>query len=195
MTNGQAPSNNQVLASFVTTLYEDLDALVSLREVLFLRGYPDRYTVEAVRAMGNAWPNVYAERNSRVAEILTYNNTSELVQAGLTGEELQFKIAVWRRARAAAMAEFEDSDDQQDRSQVPSPSTGPSGVTAEQPFWRRLPRQLKRALGRVGTMLGCADTIIGSLLRVINQLERLKEFKETVERLSIDISDGSPEEH
>jgi hypothetical protein len=196
MPNGQPSSDTQELASFVLTLYEDLDALVSLREVLFLSGYPDRYTVEAVRAMGDAWSGIDADRSGLVATILTFNNTTALLQAGLTGVELQFKIAVWRRARTVAIAEFEASDDPEARSQVPSPPVGSPGVTAEQPSWpRKLPRRLKQALGRVGAMLGCADTIIGSLLRIMNQFERLKEFKETVEKLSNDMDQGRPEAH
>jgi hypothetical protein len=41
MPDGQEPLANQALATFVLTLYDDLDALVSLREVLFL---PPGYT-------------------------------------------------------------------------------------------------------------------------------------------------------
>jgi hypothetical protein len=191
MSNGQEPTDNQILAGFAVTLDDDLDALVSLREVLFLPPRPDQYAVDAVRRLDEAWRSVLVGRDARVTEIMQLNSSS-LEESGLSGAELRLKMAVWRRARAAAVAEFEDSEDRDARSEALA-AVARTDVTAEATFPRKLPRRLRLGLKSVSKMLGYADTIIGSLLRITGQFERFKELKETVEKLTRDVSEEHTE--
>ena len=97
MPDGQETPANQTLATFVLTVYDDIDALVSLREVLFLPpGHTDRYTVDVVRALGEAWPEVVTDRDNHVTAIFNLSVTNALAQEGLSGAQLRLKIAVWR---------------------------------------------------------------------------------------------------
>src|SRR5215469_13693527 len=133
MPDGQEPPANQTLATFVLTVYDDLDALVSLREVLFLPpGRTDRYTVEAVRELGDAWNEVVGDRENHVTTILGLSVANGLTQDGLSGAQLRLKIAVWRRARAAMITEFNNSEDAEPRSS-PLPAPAKLETRAEEP--------------------------------------------------------------
>lgn len=193
MPDGQETPANQTLATFVLTVYDDIDALVSLREVLFLPpGHTDRYTVDAVRALGEAWTEVVTDRDGHVTAIFNLN-VNGLTQEGLSGAQLRLKIAVWRRARAAMIAEFNNSEDTESRSDA-LPKHAQLPISAEQPVHpRKLPRRVRRALKFIASMLGYANTILGSLAKLAGQYERFKEIKETVERLSDNMADEYPE--
>jgi hypothetical protein len=193
MPDGQESANRD-LAVFVLTVYDDLDAIVSLREVLFLPpGRTDQYTVDAVRALGEAWSEIVDDRDNHVTGILDLDETDVLAPAGLSGAQLRLKIAVWRRARAAMITEFGNSEDAKERSSS-RPEPTKFDARAEKPAHpRKLPRRVRVALKLVASMLSYADTILGSLARLAGQHERLKEFKETVERLSGDMADEYPE--
>jgi hypothetical protein len=194
MPDGQETPANETLATFVLTVYNDIDALVSLRELLFLPpGHTDRYTVEAVRALGEAWTEVVTDRDSHLAAIFGLSATNDLIQAGLSGAQLRLKIAVWRRARVAMIAEFNNSEDTESRSDpLPKPAQPP--ISAEEPVHpRKVPRRVRRALKFVASILSYANTILGSLAKLAGQYERFKEIKETVERLSDNMADEYPE--
>jgi hypothetical protein len=195
MPDGQEPQANQALATFVLTLYDDLDALVSLREVLFLSpGHTDRYSVEVVRALGEAWTEVADDRVNHVTTVLGLSETNDLSPVGLSGAQLRLKIAVWRRARAARSTEFNDSEDAEPRSSSLPDPTKPEARAEEPRHPRKLPRRVRVALKFVASMLSYADTILGSLAKLAGHSERLKEIKEIVERLSGDMADEYPEE-
>lgn len=195
----EAETDLQRLTAFVWTVYDDLDALVSLREVLFLT--PDRLDaagVEFVRQLEPAWAEVKATRDSVISHLLSPSADEAPLfdQHGLTGSQLNAKLLIWRRERTLANGEFSDSDDVEPRS-TSDPLSQPTGVETPEPsFSRKRPRRLKRALKWVHRMLTHADTVLGSLVRAFAfaQIEPLKEIKETIEKLAGDISIELPEE-
>lgn len=141
------------------------------------------------RLGGRSWTG----RDSHVTAIYNLSVPNGLAQEGLSGAQLRLKIAVWRRARAAMIAEFNNSEDTESRSD-PLPKHAQLPISAEEPpHPRKLPRRVRRALKFTARMLSYANTILGSLAKLAGQFERFKEIKETVERLSDNMADEYPE--
>ncbi len=186
-------SDAQRVSAFLWTLYDDLDALVSLREVLFLVPTRlDQAGVDFVRALGSAWPGVKEGSAEILSTVLDPNQLPALKKYGLTGSQLDLKLLAWKRARAHADAVFKDSDDAEARGSGDPVGSVPGLGAHEPPFTRKRPRRLKTALRWVARMLSHGDTLLGSLVRAFTQLDAVKEIKETIEKTAGDISGELP---
>jgi hypothetical protein len=184
-----------VLAAFVATVADDLDAVVELRERLFGPVSPEQEDArtELLYAMGAAWAEVRETVAPLVDQVLATDEET-LQQVGLTGAQLMLKYLAWREARDALLAAFDDSDDP-DPGPPPDP---PAGERPELPTEQRLVRKLSRwkkwALKKLGQALAHADTILESLAGVVSLSEPIKEIKKTVEKVAEDTADGLPDE-
>jgi hypothetical protein len=110
---GQTPQ--QALASFVWTLYDDIDYVVAIRENVFIG--PDM--TEVLDALRDAWAPVLSRRTELTNAVLAAPLTG-LEAAGLTEPMLGFKLMVWRRARNQLARELDA-----DPGAGPAPPTGP----------------------------------------------------------------------
>ncbi|HET7725617.1 MAG TPA: hypothetical protein VFK68_13345 [Propionibacteriaceae bacterium] len=181
------------LGSFVVTLYEDLDAVVDMRTPLFIPSGDDdlaRLGLEGFVAwLGDAWPGVRGSQEE-LLEALAEADPAVLRAAGLTGVELMLKLILWSRARQRLIAAvLEDGEDI-----APDDQAEPTGQSPR----RAIPRagrfrRTKRVLKWISRALGHADTVLGSLASIINQAERVKEIKETVEKVSGEVSEDLDE--
>jgi hypothetical protein len=186
------PTDVELLSAFVWTLYEDVDAIVDLREVLFLAPTDFHHgRVVAVRRMEAAWIEVLESR-ARVIDTVASGDPLDyrLETAGLAGEQLRFKNEIWLEARTIMASSLADSDDVEER-----PRARPRDETPD-PSWpippalpRKMPRRAKWALKWISRALGHADTILGSLTGLIGLSESLKEFKESLEKLAAETSE------
>jgi hypothetical protein len=61
-------------------------------------------------------------------------------------------------------------------------------------FPRKVPRLLRFSLKTLQKVLSCADTILGSLVKLVGRAEALREIKEAVEKLAGDAADVLPDE-
>jgi hypothetical protein len=185
---GQTPQ--QALASFVWTLYDDLDYVVAIRDNVFI----GPAMTDVLDALRDAWAPVLSRRSELTNAVLAAPMTG-LEAAGLTEPMLGFKLMVWRRARNQ-LAQQLDADP----GAGPAPPAGPpappppTGVTPDPPLRRKIPRWVKRFLKRLAQALSYADTLLGSLASVVNLAEILKEIKEFVEKLADDTADELPDE-
>lgn len=184
------------LVSFIAVLQDDLHVAVALRERLFVspRQAEDELLYRLHREMASAWSEAQEQIPLLMERILAGEFRGGLDGAGLTGNQLDFKLFAWHRARERLLAAFEDSADRRpalSESDRPDP---PDGVW--HPFRRltaKRPRWLKRGLRRLSKALSYADTILDSLASVVSMAEPLKEFKQTVEKLAGDTSEWLPD--
>ena len=182
------------LTSFVVTLYDDLDAIVDMRGPLYFPSGDDdlaRLGLERfVTWLGDAWPSVGASRDE-VLRALSDTDAEVLRAAGLTGVELLVKLILWSRARERLIrAILEDGEDVTYAEEPPEATSG--APRRAMPRAGRF-RRTKLVLKWVSRALGHADTVLGSLATILNQAERLKEVKETVEKVSGEVSDDLDE--
>jgi hypothetical protein len=139
------PTDLELLTSFLWTLYEDLDALVDMREVLFLAPtdfHHDRVTT--VRRMESAWIEVLESRADVLDTVAGENVPNRLVDAGLVGHQLRFKWQAWSEARAVMVRALADSDDVEERPRSRQPPEPRDTISPSQPALpRRQPRRVK----------------------------------------------------
>jgi hypothetical protein len=200
VTADRAPANQdaQRLATFVWTLFDDLDAVISVRELLFLvEPQRDPLTLVIVRQLGEAWIEVEATRLPVINAVLSAS-IEALSEHGLTDAQLGLKLRMWKRARDEAVEEFSNSKyPQLELPERPTPTqeSPPPGVIQEEPrFPRKAPRFLKRALKLLSRGLSYADSILESLTRVVVVGEALREMKQATEKLAGDTADVLPDE-
>jgi hypothetical protein len=184
--------DNDRLAGFVWTLYDDVDTLVVLRGDLFASTPPAvQELVDFLSNLGDAWPGVAATRDAVIDAVLSLS-LIQLTDAGLAGVELTAKLDLWRAARAQLLDTLEDGEPVGD---AVVPQSPPTGVLPERrSLPRRRPRLVKRTCRFISRTLGHADTILGSLSKLVNQSERLKEIKETLEKTSSEVADDLPDD-
>ncbi|WP_392545265.1 hypothetical protein [Oryzobacter telluris] len=192
--DNSSDADRRELLSFVSSVYDDLAWMVDMRYELFS---PDLSTTEGslddlsefLAWLADAWPDVYETR----AELLRQMSevpSEVLANHGLAGLDLRVKLIAWRRARLRLTravleeADAEDSDevfdDYAEHPQAPLPRP------------KRF-RRAKRVLKWASRALGHADTILGSLAALLSQAERLKEIKETVEKVSGEVAEDLPD--
>lgn len=197
---GEFPSR-RALASFVETIYDDLEEIVDRREVLFLvlPQRTDQESVQMVRQCADAWVEVAAARGRVTAAVLPSNGVGpppegqQLLEAGLMGHQLHFKLAMYYNARSGLIEALAGTDvhPRDDGGQEPAAATPPSSERL--PWPRKLSRLGKSILKWLARVLAFADTILGSLASVIQISEGLKEFKEAIEKLCDDSSELVPD--
>ena len=188
MTQSPGGEDALTLSAFVWTVYEDLDVLVDMRNALLappeggaelestgLRAYAD--------LLGETWPEV-SETRWEVLTAVDRLPVEVLHRYGLTGLELMVKLELWRRARAVLTEEILTEGED---IYYPSAPTAPS-PHPPLPAARRFTRT-KRVLRWVSRMLGRADILLGSLAALVKESERLKEIKETLEKVSGEVAD------
>lgn len=183
------------LIHFVTAVYDDVGWVVDMGYPLF------RAEVESAEGslddlsgflswLADAWPGVLGTREE-VVERITALPAEALSTHGLAGVELRVKILAWQRARRRLrLAVTEDGE----FAEVPDLPEEEPPTTAQRPLPRpRRFRRVKRILKWTSRLLGHADTLLGSLTALVNQAERLKEIKESVEKVAGEVAEDITE--
>lgn len=189
VSDAAVPTPRQQLASFVWTLFDDLDYIVSIRSQLF--GASD--LVPVVESLGAAWADLIARREEITTAVLNAD-ISVLELVGLTGTPLTFKLTTWRWARGRLVLVL-DADPSSPLAEPPAgPPPPPADVTPEPRLRRKIPRLMKAFLKRLAQALSYADELLGSLTAVVKLSEPLKELKGFIEKLAGDTADALPED-
>lgn len=183
------------LISFVGTLYDDVDWVVAMRLPLFGADVesaegPLGDLAEFLSWLADAWPGVLDTRQDVLERIATL--PEDLLSAyGLVGLELRVKLLAWQRARRRLRLAVVEEGVFEERPELSEESPLPSAQRSL-PRPRRF-RRVKRVLRWTSRLLGHADTVLGSLTALVGQAERLKEIKETVEKVSGEVADDIAE--
>jgi hypothetical protein len=188
-----------ILASFVWTVYEDLDVFVSQRAPLFspTRGDADERAqmLELLNLLGTAWPEVMAQRPLTARAILNLNGDA-LAPPGLVGNQLRLKILAWERARnrfeSVLIGRYDDDQLQTENRFAGFTTIRPAPrLNFQQRIARRLSARARTRLRRLNSLLAYADIPLGSLLALVPLVDPLVEVKQLVEQISGDLGSES----
>jgi len=188
-----------VLASFVWTVYDDLDVLVSQRVSLFspTRGEDDerQQMLELINVLGAAWPEVLSQRPVTISAILSLNSFS-LAPLGLAGNQLRLKILGWERARnrfeRVLVGRYDDEQVQAENLAADFQSVRPAPrMNFQQRTAQRLSALARGRLRRLNSFLAYADIPLGSLLALVPLVDPLVELKQLVEQVAGDLGTES----
>jgi hypothetical protein len=193
--NEYADSPEVVLASFVWTVYEDVDVFVDQREPLFspTRGDEDerQQMREILDTLVLAWPDVFSGRQETVRAVLR-QSSSTLSPLGLAGNALRLKMLAWERARdrfeRVMVGRYQSDQRASDGPFTEFQSIRPAQRLSLRPrIFRRLSAQARVRLKRLNALLGYADIPLGSLLALIPLAEPLVEVKQVIEQIAGDL--------
>lgn len=182
------------LLSFVSTVYDDLAWMVDMRYALFPsdlsseEGSFDDLS-EFLAWLADAWPGVF-ETKAELLQQMSEVPSEVLAYHGLAGLDLRVKLLAWRRARSRLTRAVVEEAEADDAGEVFDDSAEDPQAPLPRP--RRF-RRVKKVLKWASRALGHADTVLGSLAALLSQAERLKEIKETVEKVSGEVADDLPD--
>jgi hypothetical protein len=224
---------NKRLSAFVAITIWDLDVLVGLREVLWLG--PGRQSVddvELVRRLGPAWdelvqvvPQLF-DRLDQLEEALTKETpaplqTGLLAERGLTGAQLDAKLAAWWAARERLLSLFAESDDPRPRypelsALIADRSTVAGGAQGGPNLWQsslkshvrnpmpwaagvigidsQLPRWWEKSLRAICESLDHAGTVLKSLAAVVGLSEPVGEVVDLVKKMSCHAAENAAQQ-
>lgn len=176
------------LGSFAWNVFDDVGALVGMRDDLFPL-YTDEPEVlisgfdEFRELVGPAFQAVLRTRLDFVEQILALE-PDQLVRVGLVGPELALKMAAWQASRdllSVLLRRSGGEEEQQVETEPPSPRVQPAEKV---PLMRRISRRvpiLRPLLITGKAALERADIALGSLVKLAPLGERLVELKGMVE--------------
>jgi hypothetical protein len=188
-----------VLASFVWTVYEDIDTFVELREPLFspTRGDDDEREQmrEILDVLEVAWTDVFDGRQETIRAVLAQSSSS-LTPLGLAGNGLRVKILAWERSRdrfeRVLIGRNESDQRETDRPFTEFQTLRPAQRLSFRPrMFRRLSARARQRLRRLSSLLAYADIPLGSLLAVVPLVDPLVEVKQLIEQIAGDLGSDS----
>lgn len=176
------------LGSFAWNVFDDVGALVDMREDLFPR-YTEEPDVaiegfdEFRELVGQAFGVVLTTRDGFVQEILALD-PEQLERIGLVGPELALKMAAWQASRDLLTALLRRSGGEEEQQEFVVPPSARVRPAEKIPLVRRIARRvpiLRPLLITGKAALERADIALGSLVKLAPLGERLIELKEMVE--------------
>jgi hypothetical protein len=178
-------NDQERLALFVWTVYQDISAIVFLKEEL-LGGPTYR---DFLDVLPEAWSDV-GKNSTQDIPLIMGGDTNRFGSYGFVGNPLRANLEAWHGARERMLDEF-DVGGPIMVPPFPPPEIPPPGRGGLNRFLqRRRPLHRKRALKWLAATLAHADNLLGSLTGVIPGIaEPLKEIKHAIERAAGDIAD------
>jgi hypothetical protein len=197
--NEYASSPESILASFVWTVYEDVDVFIAQREPLFspTRGNEDERDGmrELLDVLGLAWPEVLSQRRQTVTAIMSVGSGA-LAGRGLAGNELRLKMLGWEQARnrleRVLIGRYQEVLIETDESLAEFQTIRPAQrLSFRQRVAQRLSARARRRLRRLSSLLAYADIPLGSLQTLVPLIDPLIEVKQLIEQLAGDLGSES----
>ncbi|HEX4058585.1 MAG TPA: hypothetical protein VHX87_09765 [Galbitalea sp.] len=189
-----------VLASFVNTVFDDVDAMMAMLAPLLERSIPRRRRASDesrafLEGLSRAWESA-RERRAALTGPVGNLRGPRLERRGLKGSELEAKMLAWDLPRSQLRADLlrrgrtyqpEDAITQPNANShriLPLPR-----VTAFKQFLVRRPT-LKGILNTASTTLRYANILLGSILKELPGGEFFLEITELIENVTKDVADS-----